>query len=138
MPTVQQLLDDIGTFYAVLELIDRGSTHGGKILLYDLFYSRYGVARFRRLEIYENGANSMWFNKNPTPSEITTFRQNVEDKIEDILANHDNVKYLAIDSLNEDLKRAICIGFVDIGSGIEQKRAYVWENEQEEIQYEIF
>jgi len=136
MATVQDLLDSIAAKFDVAELIDRGTTADGKIHEYDLWYRQNSIIFYKRLSIYVHGDEAEWYGSNPIPSDpVPTFSQRVENKIANIIETSADIKYLAIDSVNDFIKRAIIVGYRDVDGTITEFRAYIWEDAEGKLQY---
>lgn len=138
MATLEELLAEIQSNYDVVEIIDQGSTAKGKILQYDLWYRKNNTVMSKRISIHVKGNNYEWYGANPIPPEqVITFSQRLDTFITNLLIENNTIKYLAVDSINEVAKKAIIIGYIEIQGEVIEKKAYVWEDENEEIQYQI-
>ena len=64
MATLAELLQEIQANYDVVEINDMGSTAGGKILQYDLWYRANNAILSKRLSIYIKENNYEWYGEN--------------------------------------------------------------------------
>ena len=96
MVTKQDLLDKVNNGFDVVELIERGTTAGGKIHEYDLWYRKNSIVYYKRLHIYvsEDGS-AEWYSENPIPKEtqpVESFEDKVRNKLKNVLKNNKNIK----------------------------------------------
>ena len=140
MTSIQDLLDEINSTFDVVQLVERGTTAGGLIYCYDLWYRVEGLVKSKRFNIYYSGTgDAEWYGSNPIPSiPDETFIEKISNKILDIVTNNTQIKYLAIDSVNEMTKQAIIIGYKDDGSEVTKISAYIWEDTNGDLQYKVF
>jgi len=144
MATKSELIADVNSNYDVVSLIDRGLTGNTSLWEYDLFYRLAGSVKQDRLRIYLHDVNNPetctaeWYLRNPIPSTPDqTFIEKVEAEIITILNGNSNIKYMAIDNHHSPTKRAIVVAYIDSGSGVEKREAYVWEDGNGDIQYAL-
>ena len=140
MVSIQDLLDLISANFDVVQLIDRGTTAGGLIYQWDLWHRVNEVVNHKRISIYYSGTgDAEWYASNPIPVIPTeTFTDKVNAKIQWVYNNIPSVKYLAIDSIDNDKKRGVLIGYIFSDPDYVEKHAFIWEDVEGNIQYEIF
>ena len=139
MATLQDLLDDVAANYDIVELIEKGTTAGGKIFEYDLWYRSKGIVAYKRLHIYVKDDVAEWYNSNPIPIvapilEIT-FQQRIETEIlVPLYDSNSNIKYLAINTIDSTRKKAEIIGKVLVNNIIKTKYVFVHEDNEGVLQ----
>ena len=140
--TIQDLLDAIDASYDVVKLNFRKTTAGGLVHQHDLWYRQNDVVHDKRLNIYwdkDPAHDAEWYGANPIPPEpVVTFQDKVNLKIQWVYENVAIVKYLAIDSMDEQRKRCILVGYIKQVDEYIEKHAFLWEDAEGDIQYELF
>ena len=130
MATLNDLLDEIRNAYDVVELIDRGTTAGGKIKEYDLWYKENGVVKYKRIHIYTGPDNTAeWFGSNPIPQkEIVSFAAELREEMEKEISEMSNAIHYTIEQMDEDKQRALAVVYLDDGTSIVKKRVFLKKN----------
>lgn len=130
MVTKQDLLDKINEGFDVVELISRGTTAGGKIHEYDLWYRKNSIVYYKRLHIYvSDDGSAEWYSENPIPDNTPApepFENKVRSKLKDVMKNNKNVKHVEVDTVDPSLGRATVTVFVDDSGVVKEKKAAVF------------
>ena len=140
MSNIKDLLNEVSNSFDVVELISRGTTAGGKIHEYDLWYRKNSIVYYKRLHIYvsEDGS-AEWYSENPIPKEtqpVESFEDKVRSKLRNVLKSNKNVKHVQIDSVDSGLGRATVTVFVDDSGTVKEKKAVVYLNDDGTLGFE--
>jgi len=133
MPSLDELLNQIQESYSVILLEDKGTTAGGKVKEYDLWYDDNGIVRYKRIHIFDDGkGNYQWYSENPIPrAKTTSFMDEVRNEIDNRISKMENAVYYEIDRVDEQGKRALVTIFIDDGTSLKTKKAFIKKNKDE-------
>lgn len=135
MASATDLLSQINEHYDVVMIEPRGTTAGGKIQEYDLWYrDSNGVVRFKRLHIFtDNNGNAHWYSENPIPrsSKEKSWAEILQEKAEEELSKQEGVVFWNIINIDEDHKRAILEVWTDDGSSLKTKKVFFKQNDDD-------
>ena len=126
MPSITELISEIQKHYDVLKLEDKGTTAGGKIQEYDLWYKDGDIVRYKRLHIWRAEDGSYWYSENPIPRPSETPWVNIlREKAEEELMKQEGIIFWSILTTDDEHKRAILEVWVDDGSKLIKKHAFM-------------
>jgi len=138
--TIQDLLDLIDANFDVVQLIDRGTTAGGLVYEYDLWYRTNSVVHYKRVHIYWDGNvdnDAEWYQSNPIPQEAEeTFLDKLNAWIE-LAYTNPNIKLVTVEHMDSYNKVAELRGaWLPGGTTYTISWAYVYEDENGDIQWD--
>ena len=141
MATKDDLLNEIQENYSVISLEDKGTTAGGKVREYDLWYDDNGIIRYKRLHIFEdNKGNAKWYGENPIPQPpkpTETFDIKVKNKAKTVLSENKDIKHIKIDDIDSILERATATIYIDESGVVKEKKAAFYKDSDGNIVFEI-
>lgn len=135
MATISDLLNKLNEKFDIISLEDKGTTAGGKVKEYDMWYNQEGVIYYKRIHIFvDDDGNAFWFGENPLGG---TPQSSIIDEIKNKIKEIENLVDYSIDKLDEEEKKAILTVFIDDGTTLITKKAILTKDENNEWNIEI-
>jgi len=128
MASISDLISQIQKHYDIVKLEEKGTTAGGKIYEYDLWYKDGDIVRYKRLHIFRGEDGSYWYSENPIPRaspSATKWADALREKAEEELMKHEDIVFWNVLNIDEAHKRAILEVWVDDGTSLKTKKVFI-------------
>lgn len=139
MATLQELIDEINNKYTVILFEKMNETRNNTLLNYRLIYESNNMIFEKNILIYRHNTDYYWFRTNPIPPiPVISFGQRIQNKIDTVIQNNTNIKMIYMESVNETMKRASLVAYVESGGTVTERKAGVYEDQNGDLQIEYW